>query len=163
MMMEMFTFDGPQFLSYIVKIGIAFGLTLPIALNREQSARQMGLRTFPLVAISSCGYVLIATAIISADADDAQMRVIQGLMTGIGFVGGGAILKDNAQVHGTATAASIWSTGALGAAVGYEQYEIAIIISLINFLTLILLNPAKKLLNDGQSSKNNKIDTVSID
>ena len=64
-------------------------------------------------------------------------------MTGIGFVGGGAILKGEDRVHGTATAASIWSTGAIGAAVGYRQYEIAMIISLFNVLTLRLLKRAK--------------------
>jgi putative Mg2+ transporter-C (MgtC) family protein len=103
----------------------------------------MGLRTFPIVAIASCGYVLITNEIVSPDAHEAKMRVIQGLMTGIGFVGGGAILKNDDQVHGTATAASIWLTGAIGAAVGYEQYEIALIISVINFLTLSLLNSTK--------------------
>lgn len=54
----------------------------------------MGLRTFPLVAMSSCAFILIAGAVIGIDNDNAQARLIQGLMTGVGFIGGGAILKD---------------------------------------------------------------------
>lgn len=66
----------------------------------------MGLRTFPLVAVASCGYVLVALSV-SGESDEAQARIIQGLMSGIGFIGGGAILKEGANVRGTATAASI--------------------------------------------------------
>jgi putative Mg2+ transporter-C (MgtC) family protein len=92
--------------------------------------------------------VLITAAIINPNADDAQTRIIQGLMTGIGFVGGGAIIKAGDQVYGTSTAASIWAMGALGAAVGYGQYEIAVIIGLVTFLTLRLLTSTKNLLID---------------
>jgi putative Mg2+ transporter-C (MgtC) family protein len=150
---SVFAFEWSRFLDYLLKIGIAFVLSLPVALDRERSSRNMGLRTFPLVAIGSCGYVLVTTAIISPSASDAMTRVIQGLMTGIGFVGGGAILKGNDQVHGTSTAAGIWATGALGAAVGHAQYEIAVIIALITFLTLRLLATTKSLLleNDRQT------------
>ena len=95
----------------------------------------MGLRTFSLVAMASCGYVLIATRVVGIDAEP-QARIIQGLMTGIGFVGGGAILKHGANVRGTATAVSIWMTGALGAAVAYSELEIAVLLSVLNYLAL---------------------------
>lgn len=98
----------------LFKIAAAFLLALPVAWERERSTRIMGLRTFPLVAVASCGYVLIAVAVVGA-REDAQSRIIQGLMTGIGFIGGGAILKEGASVRGTATAASFWTAGALGA------------------------------------------------
>ena len=64
-------------------------------------------------------------------------------MTGIGFIGGGSILKDRGNVSGTATAASIWNTGAIGAAVAWHRYEIAIALSLVNFLLLYLGHRAK--------------------
>jgi len=54
----------------------------------------------------------------------------------VGFVGGGAILKYDDYVKGTAAAASIWITGGLGAAIAFEQWEIAIVLSLLNFLTV---------------------------
>jgi len=55
---------------------------------------------------------------------------------GVGFIGGGAILKHGTQALGTATAASLWSTGALGAAVGYGLYDIAAILSAVTYVTL---------------------------
>lgn len=123
-----------------LKVGAAFALSFPIAWEREQSTRVMGLRTFPLVAVASCVYVLMAIAVVGADADP-QARIIQGLMGGIGFIGGGAILKEGASVRGTATAASVWSTGALGGCVAYGLYDIAIVLSLVNYLILRVLTP----------------------
>jgi putative Mg2+ transporter-C (MgtC) family protein len=67
---------------------------------------------------------------------DAEARVLQGIITGIGFIGGGAILKSGAQVRGTATAASIWNMGLLGIAVAFDRYEAAILLSRINLFTL---------------------------
>ena len=58
---------------------------------------------------------------------------MQGLITGIGFVGGGAILKEGATVKGTATAASIWNAGVIGAAVAVGRYEVAVILALLKF------------------------------
>src|SRR5919206_3667663 len=111
----------------LLHVGAAYLLALPVAWDREREARGAGLRTFPLVAVASCGYVLM-THRLFADSPDAQARVLQGLMTGIGFVGGGAILKKGADVRGLATAASIWNTGAVGAAVAFGRYEIAIVL-----------------------------------
>ncbi len=76
----------------IKELMIAFIIALPIGWNREKESRSMGLRTFPLVAIASCGYMLIGSSIVSGDPD-ALSKLLYGLMTGIGFIGGGAILK----------------------------------------------------------------------
>ncbi|NES98863.1 MAG: MgtC/SapB family protein [Desertifilum sp. SIO1I2] len=141
--MEWLRFDWGLFFVDLLKLSIAFIMTLPIAWEREQSTRIMGLRTFPLVAVASCGYVLVAIAIVGIDNDE-QARIVQGLMSGVGFIGGGAILKKGVSVRGTATAASIWTTGALGAAIAYGRYEIAILLSLLNFLTLRILSPIEQ-------------------
>ena len=69
-------------------------------------------------------------------------------MTGIGFIGGGAILKQDGGVYGTATAASIWNTGAVGAAVAFHRYEIAVVLAFISFLILSLAKPIKKTISD---------------
>ena len=100
---------------------VAFVLALPIAWDRERSSRSAGLRTFPLVAMASCGYVMVGMQVL--DSTDAEARVMQGLITGIG-------------VTGTATAASIWNTGLIGAAVAWQRVEIAIVLSVANFLVL---------------------------
>ena len=134
-------------ISNVKELLIAFIIALPIGWNREKESRSMGLRTFPLVAIASCGYMLIGSSIVSGDPD-ALSKLLYGLMTGIGFIGGGAILKDGGSVYGTATAASIWNTGAVGAAVAFHRYEIAIVLAVISFLILSLAKPIKNSIAD---------------
>ncbi len=127
----------------LLKILAAFALALPVAWDRERATRIMGLRTFPLVAVASCGYVLLAAAVVGPGGDP-QARILQGLITGIGFIGGGAILKHRGSVSGTATAASIWATGALGAAVAYGRYDLAVVIGGVNFAVLRFLTEIKE-------------------
>ena len=123
----------------IARLAVAYVLALPIGWYREKEAHSVGVRTFPLVAMASCGYVLLASSM-----DPSGMsRIIQGLVAGIGFIGGGAILKSEGGVHGTATAASIWTTGVLGAAVAQERYYVAATLALVNLLTLRVLLPLK--------------------
>ena len=135
--------DWTRILSHLISVTAAYLLALPVAWDREKEARSAGLRTFPLVAVASCGYMLLAISVLGSGSESTS-RIIQGLITGIGFIGGGAILKDRGGVHGTATAASIWNTGAIGAAVAFRRYEIAIVLSLINFATLRLLTQLKQ-------------------
>ena len=122
------------------QIGVTYLLTLAIGSEQEQEGLAVGLRTFPLVGIASCGFVLMLGA--GAHSDD-QSRVIQGLITGIGFVGGGAILRDGATVKGTATAASIWNAGVIGCSVALERYELAILLAVLNLFTLRVFLPIK--------------------
>lgn len=117
---------------------VAFTLALPIAWEREVETRIMGLRTLPLVAVACCAFILVGTELIGDDSG-GHARLLSGLVAGIGFIGGGAILKDGRRVRGTATAASLLLTGVLGAAVGYGLFEIAILISAITLATLLLL------------------------
>ena len=122
----------------LAKIAIAYVLALPVAWDRERQGRSAGLRTFPLVATAATAFVLLARVEYSESAE-AQARVVEGLITGIGFIGGGAILRERGSVHGTSTAASIWATAAIGAATAYGRYEIALVLSAIIFTTLRLL------------------------
>ena len=131
---------------HLVKLLVSFLFALPLGYDRETSDKSLGLRTFPLVAMTSCGFILMANAVLSSD--DARSRIIQGLITGIGFLGGGAIVKQGVDVRGTATAAGIWTTAAIGAAVAYNRYEIAISLAIVTFLTLRYL-PALKKVSDG--------------
>ena len=123
-----------QIVFNLVHLLMAGALSLPVAWDREVESRGVGLRTFPLVAVAACGYTLVGISVL--DSTDAEARVLQGIITGIGFIGGGAILKSKGNVMGTATAASIWNTGLIGIAVAFGRYEIALIMALINFITL---------------------------
>ena len=124
------------------RLVIAYVLALPIGWYREREAHSIGVRTFPLVAMASCGYVLLGMPSDHTDVE-AQSRIIQGLVAGIGFIGGGAILKAGNNVHGTATAASIWNTGVLGAAVAQQRYFLALTLAVLNLVALRVLLPLK--------------------
>lgn len=131
-----------EVLSHLINLVVAYVLALPIGWNREHEERSAGIRTFPLVAMAACGFVLVAIGVLGADSP-GQARILEGLMTGVGFIGGGAILKHGTQALGTATAASLWATGALGAAVGYGLYDIAVVLSAVTYVTLRYLAPLK--------------------
>jgi putative Mg2+ transporter-C (MgtC) family protein len=150
-------FHWLTFLNNFFKIIAAFVIALPLALEREYYSRSLGLRTFPLVAVASCGYVIIAESFIGADNPDAKARIMQGLMTGIGLIGGGAILKEGkGEIIGTATAVSLWSTGTVGAAIAFDRFEIAIIVAGLNFVALRVLSPIKETMENGDSFKDEK-------
>jgi putative Mg2+ transporter-C (MgtC) family protein len=129
------------------KIGLAYLLSMPTGWWGEKEGHAVGVRTFPIVAMASCGYLLILQGIPGTDGFTANSRVLQGLVAGIGFVGGGAIVREGMSVQGTAMAASIWNTGAIGAAVAIGRYEVAIVLALLNAVTLVALVPLKKRLD----------------
>ncbi len=129
--------------NHLVRLGLAFAFAFPLGWNREREARSAGLRTFPIVAIASCGFILLASELLGARTPE-QARILQGLITGLGCIGGGAIRKGGDNVHGTATAASLWNVGVIGAAVGFGYYDLGLIPALSNFLVLALLTPLKR-------------------
>jgi putative Mg2+ transporter-C (MgtC) family protein len=150
-MESLFGSDDFNVLPHAVALAIAYVLALPLGWNREQEERSAGLRTFPLVALASCGFIQAAEGI-AAGHPEAMARVVEGLITGMGFIGGGAILRLKDSVKGTATAASLWATGAIGVAAGLGSYDVAVMISVIAFVTLWVLSPLKKIANpDGES------------
>jgi putative Mg2+ transporter-C (MgtC) family protein len=145
------------------KLGGAYLLAMPTGWVREKEAHGVGIRTFPIVAIASCGYLLIMQdGGASADKLAANSRVLQGLVAGIGFVGGGAILKEGMSVHGTATAASIWNTGAIGAATAMGRYEVAIVLAILNLFTMRALAPLKKRLDQDANAKEGVLPQSSV-
>lgn len=142
-MPELFSSNPFDMLPHVVALAAAYLLVLPIGWNREKEERSAGLRTFPLVAVASCGFVQAAESMAAGDAE-AMARIVEGIITGMGFIGGGAILRQKDSVKGTATAASLWATGAIGTAVGLGSYDVALVLALITMTTLWLLSPLKK-------------------
>ncbi len=141
----------------LVKLAAAFLFALPAGIIGEKETHSAGLRTFPLVAMASCGYLLLAQPAAHA-SPDTQSRIVQGLLAGIGFIGGGAIFKTENHVYGVATAAGIFSTGVVGAAIAEDRWFIAAAIALMTFLSLRYLLPLKAKLgmeqpNGGKGSK----------
>lgn len=129
----------------IVPMVVAYALAIPIAWDRERKGHSAGLRTFPLVALASCGFIEAAELTMRGEVE-ALARVIEGVVTGIGFIGGGAILQQRGDVRGTATAASIWVTAAIGIACGLGSYGIALFLAMLAILTLLIMPSVKSTL-----------------
>src|SRR5687768_15826273 len=141
-MVELFQSNPFNLLPHLVALASAYLLALPIGWNREKEERSAGLRTFPLVAVASCGFIQAAESMIGGEPE-AMARIVEGIITGMGFIGGGAILRLKDSVKGTATAASLWTTGAMGTAVGLGSYDVALVLSLFTIVTLWVLSPLK--------------------
>jgi putative Mg2+ transporter-C (MgtC) family protein len=127
-------------LDHLVHLLVAFVLALPIGWHRAREEQSAGLRTFPLVAMASCGLVQTAISVLGVSAP-FNANILSGVVTGIGFIGAGAIIKEGAAVTGHATAASIWTVGIIGAAVGYGYYDIGLILAAANLAVLMLRAP----------------------
>jgi putative Mg2+ transporter-C (MgtC) family protein len=145
-MTEVFGADDFDLVPHLAALLAAYVLALPIGWNREKEERSAGLRTFPLVAVASCGFIQAAEGLLLGNPE-ATARVVEGLIAGMGFIGGGAILKLKDSVRGTATAASLWVTGAIGTAVGLGSLDVAVVLTVSAFVTLYFLAPLKKMVD----------------
>lgn len=112
-----------------------------IGTQREKAGKPAGMRTHILVCLGTAVFILACAS--SGMTLDGQSRVIQGIVTGIGFIGAGAILKLNAEqdVKGLTTAAGVWMTAAIGVAVGLGSLGIALMGTFITVIILALAAP----------------------
>jgi putative Mg2+ transporter-C (MgtC) family protein len=116
-------------------LAIAFALAVPIGWDRERRDYSAGVRTFPIVSTASC--VIMMLGISLADGHpEAKTRALYGVVTGMGFLGAGAIIKEQHHVWGLTTAASLWATAAIGLAVAADEFVLAITLALTNFVLL---------------------------
>jgi putative Mg2+ transporter-C (MgtC) family protein len=107
-----------------------------IGLNRDLRGKPTGVRTLGLVGVGSA----LAVLVVSGSGDSAAAsRVIQGIVTGIGFLGAGVIIRPMAKgrVHGLTTAASVWLTAALGAACGAGAWKVVVVGVAVAFVVLL--------------------------
>jgi len=113
--------NGPQVIRVVTRVLVAALLGALLGWERQRAGKSAGLRTHMLVALGAALFVLFPAEAGMSIAD--LSRVIQGVATGIGFIGAGTILKraEAEHVEGLTTAASIWLTGAIGMAVGAGQ------------------------------------------
>ncbi|MGH7824972.1 MAG: MgtC/SapB family protein, partial [Candidatus Binatia bacterium] len=124
-----------------------------VGIQRERSGKPAGLRTHMLVAL---GAALIVIAPIEFGMDsDGLSRVIQGLVTGIGFLGAGAILKleEKREVEGLTTAAGIWMTAAIGLSLGLGRLGLALVSTILTWITLSLVRKLEFRLNQKPRAK----------
>src|SRR5215470_15050535 len=133
--------DRQQILRVVIRLLAAFILGGLVGIQRERTHKPAGLRTHMLVCLGTTVFVVTLGAV--GMAFDAQSRVIQGIVTGLGFIGAGSILKLSQEhaIKGLTTAAGVWMTAAIGVSVGLGALGIAIIATI---LTLIILAVATR-------------------
>ena len=138
--------DVAEITQVVLRLLIAASLGGLLGFEREQRGKSAGLRTHMLVCLGACLFVLVPQQ--AGASSDALSRVIQGLATGIGFLGAGTILKNGQAMHveGLTTAAGIWLTAAIGVAVGLGHEATAVLSCL---LALVVLSVLKRLERPG--------------
>jgi putative Mg2+ transporter-C (MgtC) family protein len=125
-----------------VRLSLAALLGGVLGFEREGAGSNAGLRTHMLVAVGSALFV-VAPLLAGMSIADLS-RVLQGLTTGIGFIGAGAIIKHRQDVKGLTTAASVWVTAAIGVAVGMGQEGVAIVSTTLALIILSVLRRLKQ-------------------
>ncbi|MCP9752078.1 MgtC/SapB family protein [Ferruginibacter sp. HRS2-29] len=136
----------------------AFIIGSIIGLEREFRSKPAGFRTMILICVGSCLYTIISREA----GTDSSDRIASNIVTGIGFIGAGVIFKEGITVNGLTTAALIWITAALGMAIGYHNYPIAIVVSGIVVIVLFVLEPVQRFINRFHKVKDYKIRTVGL-
>lgn len=121
----------PDLLTMVGRLGLALVVGAMVGFEREVEAKPAGFRTLALVSVGSCLFALLSLDLVHAWQDTANLRldpirVVAGLIGGIGFLGAGAIIESRGSVEGMTTAAGIWVTGATGMACGIGSYWLAV-------------------------------------
>jgi putative Mg2+ transporter-C (MgtC) family protein len=125
------------YLDVFLRLGAAVLAGGLIGFDREVRNKPAGLRTMALVALGSAVFVLAAAAAVNADSTS---RVIQGVITGVGFLGAGTIIRGQTEesVRGLTTAASIWLAAAVGVACGLALWPLVLISCCLGLFILVL-------------------------
>jgi putative Mg2+ transporter-C (MgtC) family protein len=131
--------DATQMLRVVVRVAMAALLGGLLGFEREQAGKAAGLRTHMLVALAAALFVIFPSE--AGMRPEELSRVIQGVATGIGFIGAGTILKraEADEIRGLTTAASIWLTTAIGLAVGAGQLWLPIVGAISAWLILSVM------------------------
>ncbi len=128
----------------VLRLGLAVALGAAIGYERERRGKDAGLRTHMLVSLGAAIFVLVPVASGMQVAD--MSRVMQGVIAGVGFLGAGAILKQEKDqaVRGLTTAASIWVAAAIGMAAGYGREATAVASTLVALFVLAVVSRVER-------------------
>jgi putative Mg2+ transporter-C (MgtC) family protein len=141
----------------LISIILAALLGAAIGLERELSGKAAGLRTNLLICLGASVFTIISREM-ATGSEGSLTRIAAQIVTGVGFLGAGAIIQDRRSVHGLTTAATIWLVASIGMACGGQFYILAIVASLIAILALIglgkLSKPLERYVKKGRSQSN---------
>lgn len=127
----------------LIGILLATLLGAGIGLERELSGKAAGLRTNLLICLGAAVFTIISREM-ATGAENSVTRIAAQIVTGVGFLGAGAIIQDRGGVHGLTTAATIWLMASIGMACGARFYQLAIITSLIAIVVLVAVGKVSK-------------------
>lgn len=130
--------DMRQLARVLIRLIAAALMGAVVGLERERARKPAGFRTHILVSVGTAVFVLACSGV--GMSLDGLSRVIQGIVTGIGFIGAGSILKLNEErsIQGLTTAAGVWMTAAIGVAVGLGSLGVALLVTLLTLVVLSL-------------------------
>ncbi|MBU0571551.1 MAG: MgtC/SapB family protein [Candidatus Omnitrophica bacterium] len=130
-----------------LRILLSAALSGVIGLERETHDKAAGLRTHMLVCVGSAIFMIISLLLSLQYGHFGPVdpsRIASGVVTGVGFLGAGAVMRSGASVHGLTTAASIWAVAAIGLAVGAGLYAVGIVGTAVVILVLVLSGIKKR-------------------
>ncbi len=149
--------DRRQFMHVLIRLTAATVLGAAVGFQREKAGKPAGLRTHMLVCVGTAVFVVACLG--AGMSSEGLSRVIQGLVTGIGFIGAGTILKlsEERDIQGLTTAAGVWMTAAIGIAAGLGCLGIALLSTLFSLIILVFALPVENLMRKGGSKKGVKM------
>jgi putative Mg2+ transporter-C (MgtC) family protein len=121
-------------LEIVARIFIAFLLGALIGWERERHGVSAGIRTYGAICLGACAFGVVSLSILGADPS----RVAAQVATGVGFLGGGVIFRQDKYINGLTTAATLWATAGVGLAVACGMYLVSVIASILIFVLLYL-------------------------
>ena len=141
------------------QVSVAFVIGAILGIEREFRSKPAGFRTMILICVGSCVYTILSKELGGLSSSD---RIASNIVTGIGFIGAGVIFKEGISVNGLTTAALIWITAALGMAIGYHNYPLAIVVTIIVVIALFVLEPVHRFISRFHKVKDYRIRTVEL-
>jgi putative Mg2+ transporter-C (MgtC) family protein len=146
----------------VLRILLAVVLGGVVGLERQLSGKPAGLRTNIMICLGSAVFTIISEQM--AKPGDSVTRIASQIVTGVGFLGAGAIIRERGGIHGLTTAATIWLVASIGMACGAGFYSLAVISTIIAIIVLIGLVKLDKYLEQSRaklsSQKNNSFDSA---
>jgi len=137
----------------LIPILLAVACGFAVGLERKLKHKAAGLRTNILICLGAAIFTLISEKM--AGSQDSATRIAAQIVTGVGFLGAGAIIQDRGGVHGLTTAASIWLVASVGMACGARLYYLAVISTILAILVLIGMTQIEKHIRPNQDNNKN--------
>lgn len=141
-MEQFFAFTTLSLPDLAMRFAVATVLPLLVGLERYYRSKPIDFRPYVIISVVACGIIMSTTELMETiDVDVDPTRIMQGVITGIGFLGAGAMFKEGDFIKGAGSAASIWSAGVIGLVCGLGQMGLAVVMTTIVLTVMLLSEP----------------------